>query len=794
MQPEFQNPLLLKTLCRGLKDRGERRLPRGIQGITSTLDLYLETVNEKLAKELDFNPSDQLVRKALEKIATQMVKADDRWLPRPKAEEIVNKVLPGRGFSQSLFRGLVKEEVLIEERKTWEAKDSREKVVSISYDRFADHIIADSLLLTHLDADDPKAAFSEGGGLAFICEKERYVPSGLIEALCIQVPERTGEELVTLAPALLDRRDIGEAFRQSLVWRKPDAVFESTRRVLNKIIKTQEDRDATLDVLLTIAALEDHPFNAEFLHQRLQQDSMPDRDAWWNTYLHRAWNWDDSGAVRRIVDWTLGVTEDNNLDEKTVDLYSIALAWMFTTSNRFLRDRATKALVSLLTGRLDAATRLVDRFSEVNDSYVTERIYAVAYGVAMRSHDAIGVEKLSSLVYERVFAKGNPPVHILLRDYARGVIERAIYLESDLDVDESLIRPPYKSTWPKIPDEEEIQPLIPNLSKDLQDRDWAKTDIVSSVMLGGDFARYVIGTNSHTTNWLSLRLDEDPWRSIEEQEKALSRKLSDSERLAWEEYEKYKVTASRLDFLQRMRLAQVKDKQAEDQDKLFDKEDKIPITDPETGKFIRWGYPIPRKKDEPFEIDLETEQAEQAFENAQKTLRSKLTPDHLIEFDEILQAENKDSKRHAPLFDLRLIQRYVLWRVFDMGWTTERFGEFDRSVAARSYGREASKPERIGKKYQWIAYHEILAYIADHYQYRERFREDEGDQAYEGPWQEYLRDIDLSCLLPSTTGAHPGMDTIHRGGDRGHIRIGMNNYATGIGSSAKMTCQICAIS
>ena len=109
LQPEFQNPLLLKTLCLGLKDRGERRLPRGFHGITSTLDLYLETVNKKLAKELDFNPSDQLVRKALERIATQMIKTDDRWLPRPEAEKIVNEVLPGRGYSKSLYRGLVTE-------------------------------------------------------------------------------------------------------------------------------------------------------------------------------------------------------------------------------------------------------------------------------------------------------------------------------------------------------------------------------------------------------------------------------------------------------------------------------------------------------------------------------------------------------------------------------------------------------------------------------------------------------------------------------------------------------------
>ena len=59
------------------------------------------------------------------------------------------------------------------------------------------------------------------------------------------------------------------------------------------------------------------------------------------------------------------------------------------------------------------------------------------------------------------------------------------------------------------------------------------------------------------------------------------------------------------------------------------------------------------------------------------------------------------------LFDLSLAQRWILHRVFELGWTVERFGAFDRSINYRD-GRAAHKPERIGKKYQWIAYHEFL--------------------------------------------------------------------------------------
>ena len=61
-------------------------------------------------------------------------------------------------------------------------------------------------------------------------------------------------------------------------------------------------------------------------------------------------------------------------------------------------------------------------------------------------------------------------------------------------------------------------------------------------------------------------------------------------------------------------------------------------------------------------------------------------------------------------FDLGLIQRFVLNRVFELGWTSELFGEFDRHAESHSTNyRTSHKAERIGKKYQWLAYHEVLA-------------------------------------------------------------------------------------
>ena len=55
-----------------------------------------------------------------------------------------------------------------------------------------------------------------------------------------QVPERTGKELVRLAPSVLHRSGIAYAFLQSIMWRKHDAFSEDTLAVLNELIQRED--------------------------------------------------------------------------------------------------------------------------------------------------------------------------------------------------------------------------------------------------------------------------------------------------------------------------------------------------------------------------------------------------------------------------------------------------------------------------------------------------------------------------------------------------------------------------
>lgn len=736
LAPEFQNPLFLKTLCRGLNAQGHQRLPRGFHGISAVFDLYLEAINARLAQQLGYDVRMPLVRRAVDAVAAALVEADERWLQRERASQVVDALLPNRDFERSLFRGLIVEGVLAEDSLLRDGR-TRHDVIYVAYERLADHLVAKALLDKVPAPPNWAAAFSSRGVLDAIAADEHVAP-GLLEALFIQVAERTNTELLKLAPQFAARWGTADAFRQSLIWRSNTAFSDGTREVLNDLCRSDRDLHETLEVLLTVATVPNHPFNATFLDRRLRNDSMAERDAWWSTYLYSAWG--GHGAVDRLVDWAWAIGSDTSIADEAVELCGTALSWMLSTSHRFLRDRATKALVSLYTGRLAALVRLVDRFADVDDAYVKERVYAVAYGIAMRSSDAHAVGSLAASVYRHVFASGSPLPHILLRDYARGVVERAIHLGSTIGFDAALIRPPYKSEWPSIPSEEDVKPLLSDWSKgshDSRELEWSRNVIGSSVTGFGDFARYIIGTNSSagSREYLSLRLDEPTWSpppTPTERLSALVADFSDDERSAWQ---------------------------------AFDMADRAYAE--ASSAFVRAWFAQREGGDGRIAVDLLNREALEAElekdcppelaslgntrDDAERALERRLSAEHAARLGETWDTEeNQHTAGRPPRFDLGQVQRYVLKRVFDLGWTVERFGHFDRFVV-RHDGRDASKPERMGKKYQWIAYHEIMAFLSDHFQYREEFRED-GGQSYQGPWQDHLRDIDPSCTLKALPG------------------------------------------
>lgn len=160
---------------------------------------------------------------------------------------------------------------------------------------------------------------------------------------------------------------------------------------------------------------------------------------------------------------------------------------------------------------------------------------AVAYGCALRSTNTSAVAALAQDVYDWIFRDGKPLPHILLRDYARGVIEVALHRGADLDIDKDKIRPPYRSDWPsfRIPSLGNVKSLG-EWKEGMADERLAWVHLYDSVMGGlADFSQYVIGD---LDEWSSERLDEPHKQTHQELHDQFVASLTKSQKQAWDTY------------------------------------------------------------------------------------------------------------------------------------------------------------------------------------------------------------------------------------------------------------------
>ena len=97
-------------------------------------------------------------------------------------------------------------------------------------------------------------------------------------------------------------------------------------------------------------------------------------------------------------------------------------------------------------------------------------------------------------------------------------------------------------------------------------------------------------------------------------------------------------------------------------------------------------------------------------------------------------------------YPVEVAKCWVFERVLSLGWTPEKFAEFDKYRTESGGGRSEHKVERFGKKYQWIAFRELVARVADNFFMGDDFGT--RPRTYTGPWQLYGRDIDPTLPPP----------------------------------------------
>lgn len=379
LAPAFSNPLFLKLYCESLQSLPEERrnVAARTQHRSAVFHNFLERRAHQICLALHLDSGDQAVQRAVQELARQMARAGREVLSRQEVKEITASFAPHlTRWPNTLLGQMVAHGVLASER--FYTVDGRpEAGYGFGYQAFSDDRIVDAMLAEH--APDVEAAMSTGR-LATASPLRAWLVTAspnLMEAATLLLAERTGRELIDLldngqdAEGDLTEHDI-YALHVSLVHtlalRDARSVSERTTELLQQAVGRFDLGPEVLEATLGVSAQTDHLLNADRLHQMLCAMAPPDRDMQWSIPIYDML--DRAGALHRLLRWAEQLPTPEHVrpspaqaapwaprragstmptavnhqppEAELVRLAAIILVWTLTSSNRFLRDRATK--------------------------------------------------------------------------------------------------------------------------------------------------------------------------------------------------------------------------------------------------------------------------------------------------------------------------------------------------------------------------------------------------------------------------------------------------------------------
>jgi hypothetical protein len=715
IDPEFKNPLFLSIFCTAYSDK--RKTPRG-KGATDAFEQYIEHQSKTVINELGLKlPDDYLWKNIIKKMGIWMGRNGKDQVLRKKLLEIIQNDKVLSSHSTQLIVLMERHGLLIKYPHYANGKRSGYSY-KFTYNRFSDHLIVRSILTENniqgADASEKAKVFFKDN--PFLERTIKQWNEGLVEALAVQIPERCkGDELVWLVPEKYRDLEIMKlAFIEGLKWRDVSSTnkktgglkFINTEQVLKymntRFVRSKYDMHIIIGVMLDVCALPGHPFNADKLHSHLNRFKLGKRDAWWQDFLisHTS---DTGNAINRIHSWSFSELSDK-ASNTSVLLASVALTWTLASTDTKLRDTSTRALVAILQNHQEALFTLMTKyFAKSDDPYITERIFAAAYGaLSLNPKDKSHFKQIAEHLYKNHFLNESRTPNALIDDYAKGIIE--LYLRNyrnDIGVKVKKITPPFQYyQFPK------RIPTIGTLKKKYKGEDRDYYTVWGSLMYGegealADFGNYTLGPAlRHFSN---IPLGSKIKTSDKERHDKFVRSLTKKQKTLFDLYNKVKFNMSVKPLL---------------------------------------AYIKPRAKEKSLDIKkpLKSE-VNEALNNFIKSL-GPLKRHRFNSLRKYIVGEERLSGLHANEFNPNIARRWVFGRVIKLGWTPEDHLEFDK--ARGSYDRtQSTSSERIGKKYQWIGLYEFAAILgSNYYFFDDAIWNEEKLTHFHGAYQTYLRNID----------------------------------------------------
>lgn len=729
MRDILNNPLFLSTAVDALVKLGRTSFPRDLDNISELIAFWIDAIERNLVDKgfERISLGDSKIRKVIDLIAEQMAKSGDETLSFDTAyrlsEEVVGLAAPSAARDRFIQR-LIDEGVFIDYPSYG---GGAEKYITFGFQKFSDYFIADYLLKKSANKEVLANSLLADGQFGYLFDKEKFHSyAGIRTALFSLVPLRFGCELPDLRDGFNNEIPMRvNEFIGSLTWRSAKGITAKTVDYLENVRarKPEAGYHALPDedwykLLLNLALMPDCVLNANYLAEELRRQPLPSRDATWSAYLVGRYEQyeDDWEIVFQIIDWAW-LAPKPSIDSRIAKLAAITLALFTSTSDRQLRDCASKALANLLVEFPEQIAGLIDFFSEWDDAYVRERVLAASLAGVLYSDDRAVWRDAAIATDKMVFKKQPVEWHAWTRRYGQLIVDHAANNYADLVPDlAKRAKPPYASkrivNWPTIhdigPKKDDARSIVNSVVGYISEP-YEKTD----PGFAGDFGRYTMGGIDRHFSLEARRKSppktrkkrtEEFWKAVG----ALGKKASRQSKSLREIYgETNSIKVRRKIF----NLESWSDQQLKDI-----------ISDEEQQRLI-----------------VKKLEAEAEF--------IAMLPDKLADEYKAIEPLNRYKANGIPMFPMQRAQCWVVQRCLDLGWEKNLHESIETNMRVGSYGRYDHSIERIGKKYQHIAYQELIGYLADHHWFVEGYNDHvgilNGIEIYE------RADIDISFFAGS---------------------------------------------
>lgn len=463
LNPEFSNPLFLKLFCEAIekvtvknKHKQIKEISAGQKGMTHILEFFIKQKSKKISTRTGIQS--QLVWKIIkEEIVFVMASRKKDKISLKETKRILNRCQPTGLRKNILLEELINETILSEDVIYYKGK--YREVIRFTYQRFSDHLIA-RYLLQSLKGKKRKNEIKNilrnktAIGSYFSRSGRRKIDENynIITALMVEFPTRIGNkgELMDYLDWKSYPVEFCRAFIDGLYWRDPRMINKSTSVWIGKLLNFDPLKDETFNLLLALSVKPKHPLSGKILNKYLARIPMSQRDVFWTEYLRRNLVYN---TPARVIEWGYNLLK-RKISKIYIKNYLEILAWFLTTTQRGTRDKVTKLLYLIGRRHPQQLFNKTLQSLEFNDPYVPERLLAASYGVVLSlnySRSLLFRRKiLPSFVinlFKKIFDVDTPKgtTHILMRDYARGIVQSALALNPALlnTRQKDLIDPPY---------------------------------------------------------------------------------------------------------------------------------------------------------------------------------------------------------------------------------------------------------------------------------------------------------------------------------------------------------------